>query len=123
MLVMNGYEYEFDLFDLETAEKCDKAFADIYVALEEIAENEKLPVSIQLQCDAIRNCIDEIFGEGEGIRVCGEKYNLTKHLDAYESLVDDAIRQRKEHENRGRKYIQNREQRRFQKKETAEIKL
>lgn len=105
MLVMNGKEFEFDLFDMETAQKYESAFEKVMDRLNGIDEKEKFSVSIKKQCDAIRACIDDVFGEGTGIQVCGEKYNLTTYLDAFEALVDEAVRQRKTLDDRGRKHL------------------
>lgn len=105
MLVMNGKEFEFDLFDMETAQKYEDAFEKVMETLNGIGKEEKFSTSIKKQCDAVRTCIDDVFGEDIGIQVCGEKYNLTTHLDAFEALVDEAVRQRKALDDRGRKYL------------------
>ena len=105
MLEMNGKEFEFDLFDMETAQKYESAFEKVMETLNGIGEGEKFSTSIKKQCDAIRACVDDVFGEGTGTQVCGEKYNLITHLDAFEALVDEAVRQRKTLDDRGRKYL------------------
>lgn len=120
MLNMNGYEFEFDLFDFETAQKYEAALDKTVKKLDEDKENERLSESIKMQCDTVRDCIDDIFGNGQGIRVCGERYNLTNHLNAFESLVEEALRQRAEHDERAKKYMfpqQNRAKRRSSKKQ------
>lgn len=105
MLVMNGHKFEFDLFELETTKKYEKAFDDVIEKMKKTEEEKVLSESIVTQCDAIRECIDAIFGAGTGVKVCGENYNLTKHMDAFEALVDEAIRQRAEHDKRAGKYM------------------
>lgn len=120
MLNMNGYEFEFDLFDFETAQKYEGALSKTVERLDECKELNLLSESIKMQCDTVRDCIDDIFGKGQGIRVCGEKYNLTNHLNAFESLVKEALRQREEHDGRAKKYMfpqQSRVQRRSSKKQ------
>lgn len=105
MLVMNEKEFEFDLFDMETARKYEDAFEKVVKTLNEIGEEEKFSTSIKKQCEAVRTCIDDVFGEGTGIQVCGEKYNLNTHLDAFEALVDEAVKQRRTLDDRGKKYL------------------
>lgn len=109
MLTMNGHQFEFDLFELETAKKYEKALANTINRIENAKEQAMLSESIELQCDAIRTCIDEIFGDGTGAEVCDKSEtscNLTKHLDAFEALVDEAVEQRTRYEERALKYIQ-----------------
>lgn len=111
MLEMNGKKFEFDLFEFETAEKYEKAFVDINEEIVKAQEIEVLSQSIVMQCDAIRKVLDRIFGDGTGANVCGEKYNLNNHLSAFEALVDEATRQRREFDNRGKRYAPNRTKR------------
>lgn len=104
MLTMNGKEFEFDLFELETTKKYEKAFRNVVEKMENMDEKIMLSESIVIQCDTIRTCIDEIFGEGTGIEVCGENYNLTTHMNAFDALVDEAARQRAAYDNRENRY-------------------
>lgn len=104
MLIMNGKEFEFDLFELETTKKYEKAFQDVVEKMKNMDEETMLSEAIVIQCDAIRACVDEIFGEGTGIAVCGENYNLTKHMDAFDALVDEAAKQRAVYDNQGSRF-------------------
>ncbi len=108
MLKINGHELEFDLFDLESAQVYEKALAGVTKVIDEKIMDDSvfLSQSIILQCDAVRTFFDDMFGEGVGISVCGETYHLTKHLDAFDALISEAIRQRKEFDERGRRYTE-----------------
>lgn len=104
MLEINGHKLEFDLFELETAKKYEEGMQRVMKITDELS-GVTLSETIVPQCDAVRDCFDGIFGKDTGVKVCGENYNLTKHLDAFEILVDEAIRQRRKYDDRGKKYI------------------
>ena len=48
-------------------------------------------------CDSIKQMFDSIFGEGAGVEVCGEENDLLLHMDAYEQLVNEQIRQQEQY--------------------------
>lgn len=104
MLEINGHKLEFDLFELETAKKYEEGMQRVMKTTDELS-GVTLSETIVPQCDAVRDCFDGIFGKDTGVKVCGGNYNLTKHLDAFEILVDEAIRQRRKYDDRGKKYI------------------
>lgn len=120
MLKINEVELEFELFDVDTLELYETAFAKAGEAIGENQESEKMSDVLRVSCDAVRECFDGIFGEGTGIKVCGEKLNFMKHMDAFEVIVDEAVKQRAELEGRltrtEKKYSGNRAQRRADKK-------
>lgn len=48
-------------------------------------------------CDSIKQMFDSIFGECAGVEVCGEENDLLLHMDAYEQLVNEQIRQQEQY--------------------------
>jgi len=94
MANINGIEVEFDLFDIETLRKYEKAYGRAAKKMQERPESGLLSDQIVRQCSEVKLCFDTIFGEGAGDRVCGEGYNFLRCLNAFEALTDEAIRQR-----------------------------
>lgn len=114
-MVINGVELQdVDIFDLETAEKCDKAFDEVKKKAN-IKEGTGLTEIIRIQCNAVFECFNEIFGEGTDKKVFGNKTNLRVCLKAFEELVEYANEQKKEMDNMYSKYSPNRASRRSKK--------
>lgn len=111
MVKINGVELELDIFDMNVAEKYEKAIAKVQ---EEAAKSKglKLSSSIRKQCTAVFECFDAIFGEGTHQKIFGERVNLIDCLKAFESLIQGANDQVKEVESINNKYSSNRAKRR-----------
>ena len=115
----NGSQFELDLTDLDFAERYEKALANLQER--ENARSKDGPMSVRIrEYDAmIRSLFDDIFGEGAGDAVLGEKVS-TKHCDiAFDSLLQFVIKQQAENNretealiNKYVKYQPNRVQRR-----------
>ena len=118
-MIINGVELQdIDIFDLETSENIESAINKA----EGIFKGEqpsRMSESIRLQCTAVFDCFNDIFGEGTDKKVFGNKVNLMDCLRVFSELVDNITKQRedaeKEVNNLTSKYSPNRAQRRSKK--------
>ena len=113
-MIINGVELEdLDIYDVEVAEKYDKALE----GLKRIEENKSgsMVDIIKSQCTAIFDVFNTMFGEGTDKKVFGNKVNLRICLKAFEELVLHINEQKAEMEKITNKYSPNRAQRRAKK--------
>ncbi|MEG0181782.1 MAG: DUF6673 family protein [Bacilli bacterium] len=109
MLKINNVELELDIFDAETAEIYENE-------LDNIKEKSKLPEDarmsevIKVQCNAVFDLFDNIFGEGTASEVFGERTNLMECLRAFETVVEYVSSQTEEAKKITDKYSSNRAQ-------------
>lgn len=96
MLEINGVELEFDMFDAETAEAYEEGYKKMQSTISELQKADKMSLVFRDGCVAVKAVFDTIFGEGSGVEVCGEKNNFKVCVEAFQSLTDEVIRQRKE---------------------------
>lgn len=114
-MIINNVELEdLDILDLEVAEKYEKALESID-GIGEKAKDMKVTDSIRLQCNAIFNIFNTLFGEGTDQKIFGEKVNLLVCLKAFEELILQANTKNNEVEKLYNKYAPNRAQRRTKK--------
>lgn len=98
-MIIHGVELDFHLFDEDKADMKKRYFQ----ALEKMkGVNGEIPEGTEQEknkylCDRIKCLFDTVFGEGTGIAVCGEDNDLLAHLDAYDQLVSEQIRQQDEY--------------------------
>ena len=104
MLVINGVELTFDIFDLETAEAYEKGMDLIKQTSEKSLGDKSLADVIRVQCGVVFDFFDDVFGEGTSFAVFGEKTNLLACLNAFEQVVENADEQRKTAEAMASKY-------------------
>lgn len=118
-MIINEVELqELDIYDLEVAEKYDKAFNKVVNEMQKlgaVAEPDRIG-TIKATCEAVFNCFNEIFGEGTDKKVFGDKVNLFICLKAFEDLTANIKEQDKKLVNITNKYTSNRAQRRAKKK-------
>lgn len=114
MLKINNVELELDIFDAETAELYENELDRI--------ENEgkapagaKMSETIRVQCNAVFDFFDNMFGEGTAVDVFGERSNLMECLRAFELVVEHVGQQTEEAKKITDKYSPNRAQRRMKK--------
>ncbi|MBZ9608633.1 AP endonuclease [Clostridium estertheticum] len=114
MLINNVELEELDIFDLETAEKYEKALIKV---TEEAKETEgiSMSASIRKQCNAVFNCFNTMFGEGTDKKIFGNKTNILLCLKSFEELIEHTNEQKKELEKLTNKYSPNRLNRRTKK--------
>lgn len=113
-MIINGVELEdLDIYDVEVAERYDKALE----GLKGIEENKSGSMAdiIKSQCTAIFDVFNTMFGEGTDKKVFGDRVNLRICLKAFEELVLQVNEQKSEIEKLTNKYSPNRAQRRAKK--------
>ena len=103
---INGVTLEFDILDADTAEKYERALREMEQEADSLDEQGDISLAdnIRIQCRAIFDFFNTIFGEGTDKAIFGEKVNLGTCMDAYDQVVDTANRQRMQYENRIEKY-------------------
>ena len=90
----NGCKYEFDLRDVDDSEKLEKAMDTLRTAAKTLPKAGKLSAVYKAQCEMIRGFFDTLFGKGAGVKICGERYHVTEHYDAYKAFIDFGTPQR-----------------------------
>lgn len=97
-MVINGVELDFRLYDEDKGDVKERYFKalskmkDLGSDMPEGTEKEKN----RYLCDRIKAMFDDVFGAGTGILVCGEGNDLLRHLDAYDQIVSEQIRQQEQ---------------------------
>ena len=84
----NGCTYEFDIADADASEKYEKAIEVMEEEEKTIPKTGKLSEIYRAQCGLIKHFFDNVFEEGAGAKVCGEKDNITNHYTAYTTFLD-----------------------------------
>lgn len=118
MIKLNGVEFDLDLMDLDIAEKVERETKKVASEAEK-AKGKSRSESIKIQCYAVFNCIDNIFGKGAHNKIFGDKVNLRDCLRVFEQLILEMQKQdeedSKEFSQMVSKYSPNRVQRRVNK--------
>ena len=92
----NGNQFELDLTDLEFAERYEAALANLQEREKARSKDGSMSTRIREYDGMIRGLFDDIFGEGAGDAVLGEKIS-TKNCDiAFDSLLEFVINQQEE---------------------------
>ena len=98
-MIIHGVELDFHLYNTDKADVKERYFE----ALEKMkGVKDEMPAGTEQEknkylCDQIKGLFDSIFGEGTGVAVCGPGNDLLEHLDAYDQLVTEQIRQQDEY--------------------------
>lgn len=92
MIKLNGIELELDIMDLETSEKIDNELAKALEVSNKIKKGVGRTSAIKMQCNAVFECIDNIFGEGTHKKVFGNKVNLRECLRVFAELISEINR-------------------------------
>lgn len=112
---INGIELQdIDILDLEVAEKWEDALERVEGVAKAI-EGMKISETIRIQCNAIFEVFNTLFGEGTDRKVFGDRVNLMMCLKAFEELVTQVNSQSAEVEKMASKYSPNRANRRNKK--------
>lgn len=114
-MLINGVELEdIDIYDLEVAEKYDKALERIK-SLEENNKNVSMVEMIKINCNAIFDVFNLMFGAGTDKKVFGDRANLLICMTAFEELASQMNDKKAEMEKITNKYSPNRANRRTKK--------
>lgn len=109
MMKVLDYELEnLDTFDPDILEKIENAKEKAISAFDNAKIAEKVSVSIRMQCEAVSEFIDTLWGNGTAKKIFGEKSNLVTSMRAFseirQALDEDTERQSAEIENIMQKY-------------------
>ena len=114
-MIINGVELEdIDFYDLEVAEKYDKSLERIK-SIEENNKNVSMVEMIKINCNAIFDVFNLMFGDGTDKKVFGDRVNLLICMTAFEELVSQMNDKKAEMEKITNKYSPNRANRRTKK--------
>lgn len=114
-MLINGVELgDIDIYDLEVAEKYDKALERIK-SLEENNKNVSMVEMIKINCNAIFDVFNLMFGAGTDKKVFGDRVNLLICMTAFEELASQMNDKKAEMEKITNKYSPNRANRRTKK--------
>lgn len=114
MKINNVELQDIDILDLEVAEKWEQALERVEGVAKSI-EGMKISEAIRIQCNAIFEVFNTLFGEGTDKKIFGARVNLMMCLKAFEELVTQVNSQSAEVEKMASKYSPNRVQRRNKK--------
>lgn len=95
--MINDVELEYDGLDVETAGKAKLCKDHIANECERSAGLE-MPENLNIMCDAVKKGFDILFGEGVGVKVCGERNNIGTCSNAYAALLKEDKRQEEDFE-------------------------
>lgn len=98
-MIINEVELDFSLYDEDKAdirERYFEALKKMGNAIKEVPDGAAKERNRYL-CDRIKGFFDHVFGEGTGVAVCGKGNDLLAHLDAYDQLVSEQIRQQEKY--------------------------
>lgn len=94
---VNGKQLDLDIFELNTAERFENAVKEVAKQMQEMKEKElSLADSIRLQCEAIADCFDALWGEGAAYRIFDGRVNLKLALQSFEDLMKGAAAQKED---------------------------
>lgn len=112
---INGVELEdIDIYDVEVAEKYEKALETVKNISEEV-DKMGLSDGIRYQCSLIFDFFNTMFGEGTDRKIFGNRVNLITCLKAFEEVIEQINEQKKEIDKLSNKYSPNRAARRNKK--------
>lgn len=103
------YELEsLDTFDPDILEKIENAKEKAIATFDNAKNAEKVSASIRIQCEAVSEFIDTLWGNGTSKQIFGEKSNLVISMKAFseirQALDEDTERQSAEMDSIMQKY-------------------
>lgn len=88
MIINNVTLQDIDVADALEMEKFEQANDNVINKMKQLDTNGKRRSElIRIQCTAIFEFFDEIFGNGTAKKVFGDSVNLTTCINAYESVI------------------------------------
>ena len=90
MFTVNGKELDYDIFDADKAEAFEtelNSVAKKMESLEKDSDGMTYAQVIRIQCEAVANCFDVLFGEGTAAKIFDGVVNLKVAMKAFEDLV------------------------------------
>lgn len=97
-MIIHGAELDFHLYDEDKTDIKKRYFEELKKMRN---VNRQVPDGTPKErnkylCECIKRFFDRVFWEGTGSIVCGAGNDLLEHLDAYDQLVTEQIRQQDE---------------------------
>lgn len=83
-----GVELEAPLLNHEVARRYEDGIKKVLETVEKAAECGKGSDGIEMECNAVIDFIDDIFGSGSAKKVLGKDTDLLTCLDAWDDLTD-----------------------------------
>ena len=112
---INGVELEdLDIYDLEVAEKYETGLKKI----QEVDNNltgKSMSESIKVQCVAVNEFFNSMFGEETDKKIFGDKLNLMTSMKAFDEFISQMNEQKSNMDKIVSKYSPNRASRRSKK--------
>lgn len=90
----NGNEYEFDVRDVEFAERMENAVENLRKAEQKLPKTGSSSEIIKAHCKMIKAFFDECLGEGAGTAICTDRSNLSLCYAAYDLFLKFARAQK-----------------------------
>lgn len=94
-MIIHGVDLDFRLYDpgkKNIKEKYFEQLSKMKTVKDDMPDGNEEEQNKYL-CDRIKALFDNVFGEGTGEAVCGGGNDLLEHLDAYDHLVSEQMRQ------------------------------
>ena len=94
-MIINDVMLDFHMYDEDKADIRERYFEELKKmenVIKEVPDGTAKERNKYL-CDRIKGFFDSVFGEGTGDAVCGADNDRLAHLDAYEQLVSEQVRQ------------------------------
>jgi hypothetical protein len=98
-------EFELDLEDADDAERYEKAFLQLDEDEKAIKKDGTLSEMIKSSCGIYYKLFDSIFGEGAGLNILGEKFNLRVCEETFDSFIQFCGKQVKDTNERRSKMV------------------
>lgn len=90
----NGNTFSFDIADADEADKYEAAIKKMGETEKSLPKDGSLAVIYRAQCKYLKTFFDDTLGPGAGVKVCGEKDNITVCYQAYIDFLKFIANQR-----------------------------
>lgn len=97
-MIVNGMELEeLDIFDIEVAERYEKAIQKVKINSKiENIEDKSVSEVMKAQCEAIGECFNDLYGSGTDKKIFNGKLNLLTSIRAFNDLVENVSKKKDE---------------------------
>lgn len=83
----NNIELEFDMGDVDTQERYEKAFTKMEETEKKLPKTGSYSEMSKAYCQMFYELYDDLFGIGTGKKLLGEKYNVRVTEECYNSFL------------------------------------
>lgn len=90
----NGHSFVYDIADADEAERYENAIKKMGETEKALPKDGSLSVIYRAQCKYLKDFFDDVLGAGAGVKVCGEKDNITTCYNAYMDFLRFVSQQR-----------------------------